>query len=358
VSDHLASDLRHVMHEHDGAAPTATDLLHALRDAPTRERVPVWSRGRRRFVPLAAAAAVAVIIAGSVWAGANLTSAGSITSQRYHAVGSPLACPPRYAHAAPWVPAGPSRVPAARTRLVPQRLPRTAVICAYDGFNTGPSAGWKLAGRRLLSGDLARLAADLSWQPRKVPGQQNACTAVGGAQVNYLIGLTYPGRGRLWVAASRDPNDCVLTSNGTFTGYPGAGGDVARAFMSGRWPRSGPVSCRSTGPGLGRLGQDQAMVPPGAISMSICGGHGGPTLTSGFGGLVSALNALPSVTSTRECSMSPGHKGSFYSLRFGYPEGPGVQVIVSSGCVPAIDNGSLQSASARTIVPIIVRLQR
>jgi hypothetical protein len=56
--------------------------------------------------------------------------------------------------------------------------------------------------------------------------------------------------------------------------------------------------------------------------------------------------------------MTPRHKGRLYSLIFGYPEGPGVQIVVNTGCVPAIDNGSLQSGSARTIVPIIVRLLR
>jgi hypothetical protein len=354
VSDHLPTDLRRVMREHDGEAPTATDLLDALGDAPRRERVPAWSRGRRRLVPLAAGAAVAVVIAGSLWAGAQLTGAGSVTSQRHHATGSPLACPARYAHTAPWVPAEAKGVEA-RSRLVPRRTPSSALVCAYDGSNIGPSAGWKLSGRRVLSGGLSGLAADLTWEPRKVPGQDIACTLVGGKQVNYLIGLTYPGGGRLWVAATLDPNACVTSSNGTFISFGFIGGLVTQAFNSGRWPAQPPKPCRTPG---GRLGQDQAMVPPGAISVSICGGHGGPTLTSGFSGLVSALNALPARPGNGQCSMIPHHRGRFYSLLFGYPQGPGVQVTVNSGCRPAINNRNLQAVSAATILPIIVRLLR
>ena len=359
MSDHLPDDLARVMRGHDHEAPPAADLLTGLRAAPEPDRGPdrgpAWSRGRRWYTPLAAAAAVAAVIAGSVWAGEALTGADPVTPQG-PGTAEPLACPARYAHPAPWVPAKPHGVPA-RERLAPRRVPRSAVICGYDGSNIGPAAGWKLSGRRVLRGSLAGLSAELTWQPRKHPGQDFACTEVGGTQVNYLIGLTYPGRGRLWVAATRDPNDCVDSSNGEFTSFGVIGGLVTRAFKSGRWPARHPASCHDAGTG-GRLGQDRAMVPPGATSVSICGGHGGPTLTSGYAGLAAALNALPAKASDRQCSMAPGHHGRSYSLLFGYGEGPVVRVNVSSGCFPAIDNGSLQSGSARAIVPIISRLLR
>lgn len=359
MSDDLTSDVARVMREHEQEAPPADDLLNVLRDGPAPERAPAWNRGRRRYAPLAAAAAVAAVIAGSVWAGALLAGPGPVPGHRHGTVAqpSPLSCPARYARAAPWVPHQAKGVPA-RSRLVPRQVPRSALICAYDGSNIGPAAGWKLSGRRVLGGSLAGLAGDLTWQPRKAPGQQIACTLIGGRQINYLIGLTYPGGGRLWVAATQDPNSCVNSSNGRFVSFGVVGGLVTRAFTSGRWPAHRALSCRGGGgAGAGRLGQDLAMVPPGATSLSICGGHGGPTFTAGFGGVVSALNALPTTPSDRQCSMTSRH-GRFYSLFFGYPEGPAVQVTVNSRCFPAIDNGSLQAGSARTIVPIIARLLR
>ncbi len=230
----LASDLARVMRAQDAEAPSAAGLLAALRDAPAPAREPAWSRGRRRFVPLAAAAAVAVVIAGSIWAGTLLTHPTVMPGLRV-VRGTPLSCPARYDRPAPWVPARSSGMPA-RGRLVPRRAPRSAVICGYDGRNVGRLGGWRLSGRRLLHGGLAGLAADLAWEPKKVHGQQIACFTMGGPQVNYLIGLTYQGGGRLWVSATQDPNECVPSSNGEFTSFGVVGGLVTEAFKSGRWP--------------------------------------------------------------------------------------------------------------------------
>src|SRR5262249_44563309 len=85
-----------------------------------------------------------------------------------------------------------------------------------------------------------------------------------GRQTNYLIGLTYPGGGRVWVAATRDPNDCVATSNGEFSSSGVVGPIVNRAFTSGRWPTRQSAACNRAGQDTGRLGQDAAMVPPRA----------------------------------------------------------------------------------------------
>lgn len=340
-----------------GAGPEALvaardQMWTALGMLAGRQRA-VLGRGRR-FVLVLAAAAVAAVIAGSVWAGARL-SGGPAAPGRRHAAVSPLSCPARYARAAPWVPAGPSGVPAAG-RLVPRRTPRSAVICAYDGSNIGPQAGWARSGRRVLSGGLARLAAELAWQPRKLPSQELACTLIGGPQVNYLIGLTYPGGGRLWVSATQDPNACVRSSNGEFTSFGLIGPLVTKAFGTGRWPPRPPASCRGHA-GSGRLGQERAMVPAGVTSVTICGPRG-RTLGSGFAGLVTALNALPVQLSTRSCYQgTPAHSPG-YRLLFSYRAGPPLRVLVNRDCSPEVDNGGVQSASARTILPIIERLLR
>jgi len=344
--------LRRVMAGHDQEAPSEADLLRALRAASG----PASRGGRRRsgirwYLPLGAAAAVAAVVAGSVWVGTLLPGSRRVPGKSV-APAAHLSCPARYAGSAPWVPARPAGVDG-RARLVPRATPSSALICAYDGSNTArQQAGWALSGRRRLAGGLAALAAQLSWQPRGAPGP---CTAVGGRQTNYLIGLTYPGGGRIWVAATLDPNDCVATSNGEFSSSGVVGPIVTRAFTSGRWPASQPAACNRAGQDTGRLGQGAVMVPPGSISLTICT-QAARTLTSGYRALTSALNSLPVRPSTHGCGGAPGPATAFYRLLFSYPQGPPVEVIIIGSCRPAIDNGSLQSASARTIVPIIQHL--
>jgi hypothetical protein len=140
-----------------------------------------------------------------------------------------------------------------------------------------------------------------------------------------------------------------------FTSFGVVGPDVSRAFASGRWPARQQVSCGQGGPDVGRLGQDTAMVPASPTSPTICAA-GAHTFTSGYQALVSALNSLPTYPSTRSCTHAPGRSGPSYQLLFAYPEGPPVLVFIYSDCKPEIDNLSLQSNSATSILPIIAKL--
>jgi hypothetical protein len=251
------------------------------------------------------------------------------------------------------VPAKPVRVDG-RSRLVPQDTPSSALICAYRGSNTAwQQAGWALSGRRSLAGGLARLASQLSWQPHS-PRQPIACTAMGGPQVNYLIGLTYAGGARIWVAATDEPNGCVGASNGEFVGSGVVGPAVRQAFASGRWPARPPVACNRPYQDIGRLGQDTAMVPAGSASATICAPHA-RTVTISYQGLVSALNRLPTRPSTHSCSGTPGPSGA-YQIFFSYPEGPPALVSILIGCHPAVDNDGLQATSANSVIPVIRQL--
>ena len=338
--------LRQVMADHDQEAPSAADLLRALQatSGPASRR-----RTRRTrvswYVPLAAAAAVVAVLAGSLWIG----RLGNAARRTPRGTTPPLSCPARYAGVAPWVPARPAGVDG-RARLVPRTTPSSAVVCAYAGSNMDrQQAGWVLSGRRPLASGLAALAAQLSWQASGTPG---GCTLVGGKQTNYLIGLTYPGGGRIWVAATHDPNDCVATSNGEFSSSGVVGPIVTRAFISGRWPARQPAGCNRPGLDTGRLGQTAVMVPQGSTSLTICT-PAARTFSSGYRALTSALNSLPARPSSHACD---GGGGAFYQLLFSYSQGPPVEVIIIGGCRPAIDNGSLQSPSARTIVPLIRHL--
>lgn len=246
-----------------------------------------------------------------------------------------------------------------RSRLVPLRVPRSALICSYAGRNIGGQSGWALSRRRVLAAGFANLAGQLGWQPRKLAGQDIPCTLIGGSQTNYLVGLTYPGGGTVWVAATLDPNSCVSTSNGQFTSFGLVAPVVRQALGSGRWPARPPSSCSGSG---GRLGQESAMVPAGSTGLLICSPDA-HAIRSGYQVLVSALNSLPTRVSTRGCShrRPAGTKlaGRFhrtYWLQFSYPTGPPVLVYFHLGCYPEIDNLSLQANSASRIVPLIRRL--
>jgi hypothetical protein len=347
----LEDDISRVMAAHDDEAPGAADLLRSLEQASPPRRRPGWR------IPFAVAAAVAAVVAGSAWAGGLLGGHRQASSTVHAGAGGVprLSCPASYAGQAPWVPAKPAGADG-RARLVPQSTPSSALVCAYRGSNTAKrQAGWPLSGQRTLTGGLAGLASQLTWQPRRLPGRQIACTAMGGPQANYLIGLTYPGGGRIWVTATDEPNECVSASNGEFTSSGVIGPDVSRAFASGRWPAPRPASCTRPRQDIGRLGQDTAMVPAGSTSVTICAPKA-RTLTSGYQTLVQALNRLPTRSSTGSCSPSPGPSAPQYQLLFSYPEGPPVSVFILSGCHPEIDNGDLQSGSASSILPVIQQL--
>jgi hypothetical protein len=350
----LEDYISRVMAGHDDEAPRAADLLRSLERAPLpRRRRTGW------HIPFTVAAAVIAVVVGSIWAGGLLGAHRQASTTVLGGAGRTprLSCPASYTGQAPWVPAKPAGVDG-RSRLVPQRTPSLALVCAYRGSTTAKQqAGWALSGRRSLTGGLAGLAGQLTWQPRRLPGQQADCTLIGGPQTNYLIGLTYPGGATTWVAATDEPNECVSTSNGEFTSSGVIGPDVSRAFASGRWPAPEPVTCARPRQDIGRLGQDTAMVPAGSTYVTICA-SGAHTLTSGYQALVSALNRLPTRPSTRSCSPSPEPSAPKYQLLFSYPKGPPVSVFITSGCHPEIDNLDLQSNSASSILPVIQQLLR
>ncbi len=364
-----------VMAEHDDEAPRVGDLLRALAGAEAPAETWSWRRRRGRLaargraaranragwlLPAAAGIAVGAVMVGSAWAGGLIGGRNAHrTAIRQTTRLAELSCPARYRGAAPWVPAEPVGV-GGRSRLVPLRTPASAVVCGYVPDLRYKDLAGHLVGRvltrqRQLTGGLAALAGDLAWLPRLLPGQQIPCALVLGPQSNYLIGLAYRGGGRLWVSTTADATGCVMTANGDFTTFGNASAQAATAVRTGRWPEpSRSVSC---GRG-GRLGQETVMVPAGSTSLTICAGRVVRTLTSGYQGLEAALNALPARTSTWGCTSKPPFHGQDYQLEFAYPQGPAVQVRVSSHCYPAIDNFSLQAYSAKTILPIIERLLR
>jgi hypothetical protein len=336
-------EIRRAMAGHDDEAPRADDLLRSLERATPPRRLAGC------YGPLAVAAVVVAVVAGSFW-GVRLLGHKAVPQA------AALSCPARYARQAPWVPAKPAGVDG-RSRLVPQQTPSSALICAYAGSNEAKQqAGWVLSGRRSLTGNLAGLAAQLSWQARMLPGQQFFCAGVGGRQTNYLVGLRYSGGATVWVAATDEADECVTASNGEFTSTGTIGPAVSKAFASGRWPVRPPVACNQPFQDIGRLGEDTAMVPAGTTSLTICTSGRARTFTSGYQAVVRALNRLPTQPSTGGCSPSPESAASMYQLLFSYPEGPLVSVDIAVGCYPEVGNLHLQSHGTGGVLPEIQQL--
>jgi hypothetical protein len=345
-------ELRRAMAGHDDEAPRAEDLLRSLeRATPPRRRLAGW------YAPFAVAAVVVAVVAGSLWGVRLLGSqAVPVANPRPTVQAAALSCPARYAKQAPWVPAKPSGVDG-RSRLVPQQTPSSALICAYAGSNMAKrQAGWVLSGRRSLTGNLAGLAAELSWQARILPGQKFWCAGVGSSQTNYLIGLRYSGGATVWVAATDEADECVSASNGEFTTKGTIGPEVSKAFASGWWPGRPAPACNKSFQDIGRLGEDKAMVPAGATSVTICTSGKGRTFTSGYQAVVRALNRLPTEPSTGMCSPSPPTSAAMYQLLFSYPEGPLVSVEIAVGCYPEVSGGDFQSNRASSVMPVIQQL--
>lgn len=271
-------EVRQAMAEHDDEAPREVDLLRSL-----ERRRP----SPRRWYAVAAAVAVA-LVATVVWA----VGPGEEDQKVATVPPSPLSCPETYVGEAPWAPTKPA---GDTDRLVPQETPDSALVCAYAGSNTAKvQSGWALSGQRSLTGGLDALAAELTWQPRKLPDQEILCAGVAGPQTNYLVGLEY-GDQTIWVAASDGPGSCAGMSNGDFESSSSVGRDATAAFKSRVWPDPPPLSCDTRS---GRLGQETEMVPAGSTRLLICDWDP-HEIRTGYASLVDALNELPTKQSTR-----------------------------------------------------------
>jgi len=130
-----------------------------------------------------------------------------------------------------------------RDRLVPDETPIAAVVCRYapDGFTSGdrqPSPN-PLATAVRLTGGLSDLPVMARPAVPRPAGEAWGCTARGGPEAPYLVGLDYTGGRRVWLSSYYDPNSCSGTWNGTFTNRLYLGHTVNRSYEAGRWSAVG-----------------------------------------------------------------------------------------------------------------------
>jgi hypothetical protein len=269
---------------------------------------------------------------------------------------SSLACPksvPAASRTSPWLPAAPRGLDGS-ARLAPLRVPARVLVCAY----IGPRSAAGRTGSVLLTGDLSGVTSDLAWMP---PTQAVGACAYYLRPADsdyYLIGLSYPGASE-WVAAPG--YHCAGSSNGVFSSSVNLSARASAWYQAQRWTAT-PASDDACHPsGFGRLGQHSSMVPDHPVSVSLCevsagGGHATRrTRTSQVGRLASTLDALRASGGRNQCRPA-GRPLTEYRLLFGYVQGPPVLVSVAASCTPAINNGSLQSSDAATVLPLIQSL--
>ncbi len=359
------------------------DLVDRLRALPPRQPEQpeqsdrfeqVRSRVRRRRRARAGVAGLGVLgvllVAVPVSLAARTTPAPRVPPVPVPPVATaavPVACPKVFGGHVPWVPARPVGVDT-KGQLVPSQAPAIAVVCWYRQDAAGSRS---LTGQRRLTSGLDQLAAELSWLPRKFPGQDHPCTLVGSLfKDNYLMGLSYPGGGTVWVSTQREPNDCLDTSNGSYTTQVNLGRQVGASYEAGGWvevpdrfaqdPNPDPCATSASG----RRGEETALVPAQPVSVIVCeqGSKIGSTyrswaVPSGFEPLVAALDALPIKPSSWSCnSWVSGTRSAMYELKFHYATGPDAFVRIMPGCRPGVDNYVVASDDASTVVPLVQQL--
>ena len=309
-------------------------------------------RNRRWSGSVLSAAVLVLLIAVSI-AGVVLQQNGGKSGPA-----EPQACPDSYPMSGLdtlYVPSSPVGIAAART-MVPLVVPETAMICryAYPG-GLRPTSALQFTQARALRGSLAGIMTDLAWLPKSLPTQKRRCVEGYGSADRYLIGLNY-SLGAVWVSAADDRSGCLGSTNGTFRSPANLGAQVASSFAARHWtemPKGPPPPC--TGSAYGRLGQQDAMVPEGAILLTICKTDGPLRAVAKrigtFDPLVRALNALPV---SRQYPVNCPCDQVRYELVFSYLAGPPVSVRVSAGPAGVVDNGTIRTTSAGD-VPALLR---
>ncbi len=234
-------------------------------------------------------------------------------------------------------------------RLVPTQAPTSAVICRYE---TRPdheprvhetAYDGRLAEVMRLQGELTTLADDLSLLPIDVGPPGDRGCGVDRA-TPYLLGLTYPGGGAVWVHAEAHPQACTGATNGVFRTSAYLGDRMERAFTQRGWWRWFALGFCGSQWTPGRLSQESTMIPGGVAGVEVCDQDGKPGYVDEP--IIAAINALPTrpASATVTCATPSGKPARGYTLYVYYNRGPGLRLSVETPCDPEVRGGSLSAS--------------
>lgn len=302
--------------------------------------------------PFAVPAAAAVLIISLTFAFGHTGSSSE----------SPLSCPKLLQTSAdrPWVPK-PSDPVDTEDRLAPDRLPIHAVVCFYRGSGKrGQPVSKPLTGSKVLGGSFDSLIDTVAYVPHKIASQARCPKSLHEDSSYYLLGLTYVD-GHEWIDAAEDVCAAAPTTNGSYDSSAFLSGPLRAAYRSGSWPTArSDQPCAVTG--VGRMGQEAALVPSGATSVDLCKsigsftvGHAEPDADR----IAGALNNLPTSPMTGGgCFGWYANEEAGYRLVFHYEAGADavVSVETSKDCANQVSNGSLRSSGAAAIVALLDQL--
>jgi hypothetical protein len=318
-------------------------------------------RRRRVILPLVAAAAV-VATALSV----ALTTDDRTSRQLAPAVSTAVTDPALTCPAAapttssqkdlyPFPSPGPNPL-TITNRLVPTSTPTHAVVCGYVN-RLDTTLPTKLATSRTIDDGLANIATTLAYDPPEGPGRPCADDIEAHDWDSYLIGLDYP-TGTIWISAPG--NHCLGASNGRFVTNDHVADSVMTALASGVWPDPKQTTEADCQRGVGRLGQQSAMIPDTPVSLVVCDAFDGNatvnTTPAQLHAVVAALDRLPTAPDSAFQCTGVGGSSDTYTLTFQYSVGPSVTVSVYVGCSPAVHNGSLEATDGSAVLLEIQRI--
>lgn len=226
-------------------------------------------------------------------------------------------------------------------RLVPDATPTSVVVCRYADVTplTARSDTTSAIESRLES-ETRPAALDPALLERwayaaRVPGRTwvHMCTLIGGPTVPYLVGLDYGDGRRAWVAGDQDPNNCSPSTNGSYLAAMHLGDPLRRITTRKQAP--GQEGCLG---GMGRLGSDTALVPPGVTGATVCDRKPPRQLSSEEASRLAEIFGGPGVRPYGEPQHCTPTKHGMGRVAFHYDRGPDVQVMWSPNCSPQAMN--------------------
>lgn len=247
-------------------------------------------------------------------------------------------------------------------RLVPDREPESLVVCRYpvlDLMTGSLEAPFALASRHVVPASDRQTVVDLlTWAPRGTT-EGRACTAMAGNESVHLVGAMY-GDAVVWVVAKADANSCSGATNGDFESRAPVGVSLERIYGEEPGPVTPPAEQATCGGwSMGRLGDDQTLVPEGSPVVTVCrlavsGSWQETQLDEERSArVVTELRQLAVRPTLGTCEGADPAADDAFRLVLTYPRGPSVHIGVTPSCRPPVLGGGVESPDVGGLVELV-----